>query len=174
MLTTDHSLQHARTEDGRPYLDYECALELLHAVVADKGEDYIYEPPLVDEIGDAMCTYAVEEGGQLVPSCGVGQVLFRVDPELLALAHHYDPGVGGRWTGLRAMPLLSDDDYYYSYSMPPRIRERVLVDGRAAHLLDSFQRRQDLRVPYGLALDEAIAQVNFTHVNFTHVNFISD
>jgi hypothetical protein len=59
-------------------LTYDEAVELLQEAVAKKGEDYVYEPPLVQtpyiEEGSqvALCVYFDDEGS---PSCIVGHAL---------------------------------------------------------------------------------------------------
>jgi hypothetical protein len=79
----------------------------------------------------------------------VGEVLFRLDPAYLAIAHERDPGVHGRFSGLTAASLLRD----------VLIMEGpgLITSKRANVLLHTFQYYQDKGTPYGDAFREAIA-----------------
>lgn len=98
------------------------------------------------------CVYAVEEGGvngaptSLAPSCGVGYVLFRLDPKLLELAHVVDPSPDNdRYTGVAAIHLV------------PEVGEKVdvIFEPAAVRLLNWFQGYQDSGLIYRAALEAA-------------------
>lgn len=151
-MDTQHSIHHAQSEDGRAYLDYDCALEILEALVAERGDDFIYEAPGADGDGNPGCAYAVEdEAGNLSPSCGVGYVVHAVAPHLLPRLHRLDPGEH-RYTGVAAEPALRD---YLPLNAEDGLG--LVVDSRALFLLKAFQFHQDARVPYRESLRRAVA-----------------
>lgn len=143
-MITKHSETHAHTDDDRILIDYGCALELLEKLVAERGENYVYEAP--EYSPDGACAYAGEDAdGTLTPSCGVGWVVYTIRPDLLSVLHELDPGYGGRFTGASASSVLRD---YLPY-------RGVIFDADAIKLLQAFQYNQDRDVMYGAALRQA-------------------
>ena len=57
-------------------------LETLDSIVEEYGEDYEY-----DAYANRGCFYVGADGG---PSCIVGHVLYRLDPELFKEIGHYE------------------------------------------------------------------------------------
>lgn len=112
-------------------LTYEQTLALLREVIAEKGEDFVYEP-FVDEDGFSMCRYV--DRGQ--PSCLVGHVLYRAGISLTELVGVEDttPTSGGPW--------------------------EEWGTARAIDLLSAVQEKQDGHVAWGEALARAIADTN--------------
>jgi len=109
------------------FLTYDRALELLREVIAEKGEDFVYEPIGEDE----TCLYVHDDQ----PSCIVGHVLVRAGvslPELVAVETCTPRDV------TRAPAFLT------------------WADERARRLLTRVQDGQDNSKPWGLALDIAL------------------
>lgn len=105
----------------------EDVLNAARMVVAEKGENYIYERQL--------CRYADKNGK---PSCFVGHVVYILDPEAFAqLAKHEDE------YGTESVKFLMGDDDY----LPVRFWSH-----QAAEFLSVVQDRQDGRATYGEAL----------------------
>lgn len=143
---------------------------LLDELVAERGRDYIYRLAMRDEWakGDRnasrwqsiSCSYADEVGDTLNPSCAVGWVLHRIDPELLSEAHavevadrYYDdidPETVDEYNdGAILVPAQAD-------AMLAWMQKRSMVDfdERSIEMLADFQRAQDRGEPYGQILDE--------------------
>ena len=102
------------------------AYELLRELVAEFGEDYVYEPP----DGEA-CRY-VHDGR---PSCGVGYVLVRA--------------------GVPVEVLQAVDGSDFAAVHEAVVFEEY-VEPDALDLLSDFQDAQDARVPWGEALRRAV------------------
>lgn len=106
-------------------------LPLAEAVVAEKGADFVYEPPTSDIYDEAKCVY-VYNGA---PSCIVGQILHRLGTPVEKMAD-WDDGGGYSAHALGDTGLVSMD-----------------LDTRS--FLESIQHDQDKQVPYGEALTKA-------------------
>lgn len=113
-------------------LTYTRTLQLLREVIAEKGEDFVYEP-FVDEDGFSMCRYVVQ--GQ--PSCLVGHVLHRAGISLTELA------------GVEDTTPNSSDGPWEDWGT-----------AAALDLLAEVQEKQDQGVAWGEALALAIADTN--------------
>jgi hypothetical protein len=127
-------------------VDYVTALAALEAVVAERGEDFIYEPVTLtrtDEGGmehpTRSCVYFVPETGE--PSCGVGATLpsFGISREDLKIESAFNRDLN---SGAGVSRLVSSS----------------VLDAtqKAVDLFSEFQRLQDLREPYGPALRRAV------------------
>lgn len=114
------------------FLTYTRTLELLREVIAEKGEDFVYEP-LVDENGLSTCRYL--DQGQ--PSCLVGHVLYRAGISPAELA------------GVEDITPDSSSETWLGWGTP-----------RAIDLLADVQEKQDRHVAWGEALASAIADKN--------------
>lgn len=112
------------------------ALELLWFAVAERGADYVYEQPE----GSAVCSYVSEDKSE--PGCGVG------------LALHKD-GV--------PIDVLVEADVPGDISIAARETLRpcgVDLSENAVRIFGAFQREQDDRNTWGLALREAFKIAN--------------
>ena len=140
---------------------YEEALNHLTALVEEKGPDFTYTaPPVPSEskpgVEVTACAYAEEEpDGTLVPSCGVGQVFYRIDPDTLPILHQYDKGINGRFVGAGATTIIE----------VLRSEKEITLEPAAEALLAEFQAHQDMSVEYGDALENAIAEGARTLLN---------
>lgn len=116
---------------GKPFtLDQ--VLEAARAVVDEVGNDYVYD--------SQPCRYAGPDGA---PSCLVGHVINRLDPEAFAMLTQYEHS-----GGINSTPaaLLAG----HSGWLP-----RGFWTAEAANAMQYAQWSQDLRQPWGLALFEA-------------------
>lgn len=113
------------------------ALELLHEVVEEVGEDHRYQqvPSPSSDAGSAGCRY--EYNG--APSCLVGHVLHRAGWPLSALQDLDTRGVGA-------------EELYY-VELPDGTPG---VTQGAARVLNRAQGRQDLGDTWGTALEAAV------------------
>lgn len=103
----------------------EAVTKTIHEIVAEHGEDYVYRPPE----GTGQCVYSV--GGS--PSCLVGHVIARLDPESFAAISI------GRLNRISVYSLL---DQFRGFQ----------VSDRAGIALDAAQTEQDLGFEWGDAL----------------------
>lgn len=128
------------------------AIRLLEEVVQEMGENFVYTPACAE----GVCTYTTPDGD---PSCGVGRVVGKVSVEhlrelrraewraVLELQDTLD-GEGDLVPATMAAPALGE---YFT-----RVKLSPLFDEKGWRVLTAFQRRQDARTPYRIALDRAI------------------
>lgn len=116
--------------------DVQEVVETLEAIVAEKGEDYVYEYVTVEDeygvefqVGD--CTYTHQTG---VPSCIVGHVLARLTPDKLERVREAEwPGTT-QWPDTRRVEDLFHEGYledYTSESIEYLRCAQVMQDGGA-------------------------------------------
>lgn len=126
------------------HIDNDKAIELLTAVVEERGADFTYTPDTenVDEHHGLTCFY--ERNG--VPSCGVGLALFKAGVPISVLAEMDNLGRD------------VDDESAINSSGVLAILKRngVEITDVAASTLFGFQVMQDMERPYGMALDNAL------------------
>jgi len=72
-------------------LTREAVTAAIEKVVAEKGADYVYDR----EHGG--CTYSEQTPEGVVPSCIVGHVIAKMDPELFQRVAEYESETGGFW-----------------------------------------------------------------------------
>lgn len=153
---------------------------LLDELVAERGRDYIYRLDKRDERANGnrrspywqaiSCSYAEEDDDMLSPSCAVGWVLHRIDPELLSEAHAVE--MNDRYYDDTDPEAVDGEGYDYDYdedrllvpaqadSMLAWMQKRGMVDfdGRGIEVLADFQSAQDRGEPYGQILDDLKAK----------------
>jgi succinate dehydrogenase/fumarate reductase flavoprotein subunit len=112
-------------------IDIGLALDLLAAVVRNRGTDFVRQPMGVEEPRKFTCRYA--NGG--TPNCIVGQVLAHVGIDVPALEALGEDGVG---------------DLYAAGRLPCRVTLGAVAVLRAA------QRCQDRGCRWGEVLDDAV------------------
>lgn len=118
--------------------------EILHTVVKEQGEDYIYVDPNGETGPSATCAYSTRDGG---PSCIVGHVLLALDPDAFSLIHHTEHiefGGINSFGAVTALGYLTKED----------------VTTEAEYALALAQKVQDAGHPWGLAqkvFDAALA-----------------
>lgn len=126
------------------HIDNDKAIELLTAVVEERGKDFVYEPYTegAEENHGLTCFYTVD--GK--PSCGVGLALFNAGVPISVLAEMDNLG------------LDVDDESAINSSGVLAILKRngVEITDVAANTLFGFQVMQDMERPYGMALDNAL------------------
>lgn len=130
---------------------YNETLELLRGVVAERGEDYIYQSPRIARSAGPNCAYAVSVNGVLQASCGVGMVLAEVGVPLELMEYDYEADSGAKYALYGASHNLRD------------IASDGVVgfDRMSVALLEGFQVMQDDGYPWGKALAAGIrAAVN--------------
>jgi hypothetical protein len=120
------------TETEPRVLDCDDALTLLRAAVQAKGADHIYQPK-PNGRGDRQCYYLY--GDQ--PDCIVGHVLLAAGWTLDEVYSVEETTPGSYQCGLWSQRLTE----------------------RAAALLDYTQINQDRGLPWGKAVDDAVAQM---------------
>lgn len=120
-------------------LDAATAMRLLEEVVADKGEDYVYEPH--------PFTYACQYLHDDEPGCLVGHVLHR---------HGVPIEVIRQWEGRTAQYLATGKSLLTLSSARPELEP--LADHPAASILIAAQQAQDVSLPWGKALQAARAR----------------
>lgn len=108
----------------------EDALRALEEVVAEAGEDYVYQPPNQG----LTCVYVAD--GR--PSCLVGRALFRLGVSIETL-HWLDREFGG----------------FYCRDLNDELPEKIPMDESAAIAFARAQERQDARCSWGEALRAA-------------------
>ena len=106
-----------------------------------KGRDYVY--PGADIYRECLY-FERDEDGTLTPSCGVGHVIDRV---------RGDEPPSSDWEGRRFEQLV---DHVWTDEPLQCDDTRTLI------LLSMFQMQQDQGVPWGVALDRAIAHAEAT------------
>lgn len=114
----------------------ETLLPHFRAIVADKGEDYVYEPIRKGTHLTDGCFYHNE--GQ--PSCGVGHVLHRIGVPIEALKlmdEGFETSIGDQYS------RLAQD-------------HSITFDIGAKSLMESFQDDQDNAISWGDALKASI------------------
>ena len=100
------------------------ALEAMRAIVKEFGGDYVY-PAIEDE----ECTYA-RDGA---PSCIVGHIAARLDPDLF-------------------QRMAIEEDEHGAFSVGSRVNDLSSAFGEAATLLHEAQLRQDKGDTWGKVL----------------------
>jgi uncharacterized GH25 family protein len=116
----------------------------LAEVVAEKGEGFVYED---------VCAYVVPENYNEAnttwnPSCIVGQVIDRLDPEAL------DRIRGKEWN---FVPITDTQELWTKYSFGVVVLNHTekLFEPEAVRYLEKAQNLQDSRYPYGEVLHAA-------------------
>ncbi|MFD3361605.1 hypothetical protein ACFWW5_00695 [Streptomyces albidoflavus] len=110
----------------------EQVLDVMREVVAEAGEEFMYEPP--GEIGTCLYVHRTPGDAADVPGCLVGQVLHRLGVPLDELAEH---------EAERALTMV------------PEFIDAGKHKGLLALALNRAQARQDLGYPWGAALRAA-------------------
>lgn len=121
----------------------EDALRLLKEVVAERGEDFVYEPvKKTDPLDPGQTCFYIKDG---VPSCGVGLALskFGVPNEVLERMD-MDTDEAQEGTGITG-PNSTQVLWEAGYMMEPSAQVLFL----------NFQASQDARNPYGESLQLA-------------------
>lgn len=125
-------------------IDKARALRLLEEAVAERGESYLYGTP------DGSCVYVTKDGQ---PSCGVGLALAKAGVPADVLAY-IDYNRDGAYESNRF-----DETQIDALDIVDYLREKdVVIEAEAAEVFRTFQREQDLEIPWGAALDEAKGQ----------------
>lgn len=114
----------------------EDVLNAAREVVAEKGADYVYPNSIVGG-GDGVCVYAGEDSA---PSCLVGHVIYRLDPEAFLQVAEIEATEGTTAAG-----GLEEDGY-----LP-----EGFWDEEAQEAMVAAQASQDNGWPWGYALKEA-------------------
>lgn len=114
----------------------EDVLNATRAVVAEKGEDYVYSNS-VAEGGNGSCVYANEDG---TPSCLVGHVIHRLDPEVFKRLAK-DEAESGSQVALDLIPAGYIPEGFWEES--------------AEHAMQEVQIHQDIGRTWGEALKTA-------------------
>lgn len=133
-------------------IDLDEAVTLLEKVVADRGEDFIYEKPDNDR-----CLYAY--AGE--PSCGVGYAIFLADRQAFEQVVKIEQKVGHSFPASDFSDEFDNEQEVddYGYNLEREQEEVESVDLRftpqAATLMVVFQQEQDNGEPYGNALYRA-------------------
>lgn len=128
----------------REQITDEKVIETLEAIVAEKGEDYVYEYVTVEtEYGGELqvtdCTYTDQAGA---PSCIVGHVFARLTPKLLERVREVEWDEGAQWPMSRAVTELRWEGYLEDYT------------GEAFEYLRQAQYMQDGGDPWGDVIEE--------------------
>lgn len=105
----------------------------IEEAVAEKGNDYIYPNY------DYGCSYADENGE---PSCIVGHVVAKLDPEKFAAVVDLEDGPGGSW------PVYRRSDYEFQKV----VGFGDIFDDETIRALSAAQSRQDKGDTWGEAL----------------------
>lgn len=108
----------------------------LHAAVRIKGEDYVYKSPVGN--GSDQCLYTTPTGA---PSCIVGWVVAKTDPDLLRDLKDYE------WSGERPTSMAAGDLTADRGSV-----RYVPEDDVAAEALIAAQQIQDEGMSWGAAM----------------------
>jgi hypothetical protein len=127
-------------------ITYEQALGTLQELVAEKGEDFVYRS------ADGACTYSTVEGES---SCGVGYVIEKLDRPVFDMIRVAEWGEAPYLEHIPHQFPVSEIEEYISWTD----EDGSLYDDKAAHLLAAFQSHQDVKTPYGQALEDAISDV---------------
>lgn len=131
-------------------IDHDKALELLREAVAERGDDFVYEPP--GDVDDACkYTHETDDGDERVAGCGVGLALQKGGVPLGALTELDD--TGGVITSPTCQLTLSIAGF--------ELTERAL------RVLRAFQLHQDQNRTWKDALDCA-GQVHAANLVCAH------
>jgi hypothetical protein len=114
-------------------INLERVVETAKMVVAERGEDYVYEGP-GDVRGNGMCRYVYRDQ----PSCLVGHVLYRLGVPLETLK-------SADGVSFAATDVCSD-----------LLRGSAFDDGEIGDFLDAVQSRQDIGETWGNALQHGL------------------
>ena len=115
------------------------ALEAMREIVKEFGADYVY-PAIEDE----ECTYA-RDGA---PSCIVGHIAARLDPELF-------------------QRMATEEDEHGAFTVGSRVNHLHGAFGEATTLLIRSQHAQDYGATWGNVLKDAEASYSITQGNVT-------
>jgi hypothetical protein len=126
-------------------ITYEQALSTLKELVAERGEDFVYGS------ADGACIYSTVEGS---PSCGVGYVFAKLDPPMFHAIHVAEWGEVADINNVHQFPVSEIEENL-------SIEYDTLYTRKAGKLLAQFQSAQDQKVPYGLALEDAISEAGW-------------
>lgn len=126
------------TDKKIPYLSQKKFIELAKKAVAKMGPDYIYRPP-----GGYGCVYFDEEGE---PSCILGHIIS-------------DLGITSENVGNHNSKTC-DKIIGSKNDSPWRGKIMVHASPRVQVALRDLQRKQDMGVPWGRALEEALKHSN--------------
>lgn len=128
------------------------AIRLLEEVVQEMGENFVYMPACAE----GVCTYTTPDGD---PSCGVGRVVGKVSVEHLRELRRAE------WrAALELQDTLDGEGDLVPVTMAAtalgeyftRVKLSPLFNEGGWRVLTAFQKRQDCRMPYRIALDLAI------------------
>lgn len=127
-------------------MKYETVKEVLLELIEGDGASYKYESPNGD-----ICMYSERDGS---PSCIVGHVIQRLQPEAFQTIHDYE------WLYVDA----DAEDAYRARSVSVgNIFEEVNVDipmsSETFRLLQVTQRLQDAGLSWGAAVNDALGRV---------------
>lgn len=129
-------------------------VQALAEIVAETGEDYIY-PYAVGQGSLKSCQYA-EEG---VPSCIVGRVIAKLDPELFNEVQEVEQNVGSFAVSDFSTPGNPSGTSEWTYP-------ELDADKWVINVLDAVQQKQDNGKPYGPAV---LAAINYADgVNYPY------
>lgn len=132
-------------------IDFETVYAEAQKVVAEYGEDFVYQYVEYENLYGttqtaASCAYAAIDG---TPSCIVGVISSRLAPE------YFEAVAASEWGYNRAYgprsEVVEDTDVGYYY------------DDKAIHFLAAAQYRQDQDMAWGQAVEEAKASVLTTY-----------
>lgn len=116
--------------------------------VVQGREDFVYDIPKHSRFPEAeMCSYSNKAGA---PSCIVGQILYRLDPELFRQVAQHEKGIDESFS-------ISEIRYISDARVEAGLEEFI---GEAVPFLTKLQLAQDCGVPWGEALEiakEAVA-----------------
>lgn len=118
-------------------------LQTLEEIVAETGPDFVYQWRNDGGIGSS-CTYADSEGE---PSCIVGRVIAKLDPELFKAVAEAEERKGSSWS-VSAFP---DDEFGTKVCGVPTLP----ASDEVRRILRAAQSTQDGGRPYGEALENA-------------------
>jgi hypothetical protein len=140
-------------------ITYDDAKRTLLELVEEKGADYVYKPPVVNG-EETDCVYSTPPEGEQHPSCIVGHVINKLDPE------KFREIAANEWT-LEHIP--ADPEYYieeWDGWLPDAESVNGLAatyddifDERAERLLGKVQFRQDRKRTWGDAVKESIEEI---------------
>lgn len=117
---------------------------VLHEVVAERPE-YVYERPE----GADECTYTDKDGK---PSCLVGQVISRLDPEELARIHYDEWGMWTTWEYDVEVGEIEREEYRPVYIVAvDELEWARQFDPQQIRALSFVQAAQDASKPWGQA-----------------------
>lgn len=115
----------------------------LDELVAEKGEDYVYE-----RNEEARCTY-VRDGA---PSCIVGHLLAKIGVPIEELAQRETRGAGGMIALLNEAGFLTTAEWPEAHDVE--------------HLLAAVQINQDSQIPWGQAVQSARSSLQSARANY--------